>query len=197
MSFSMKYPRMVLVLLSGWTVTALRAQSASAPSPTSIGLFVGGGEALGAYATRLANGASLGLVVQQSLPARRFALRGTLSTHWHAVRGCVFVGSVCVGQHRISRIGSADVALAGRLAPAGAHWSPYLVVGGVAQTYDTNFPDNLRPSHPRRIGSLFGIGCDVRRDRVTYFGEWRRFAAPPGAFAQFNVGGRLAVGSRR
>jgi len=139
--------------------------------------------------------ASLGLIVQQPLPFRRLALRGTLSAQWHTVRGCVFVGSVCVDQHRITRIGSADIASVGRLSPPEAHWSPYLVLGGVSHTYDSNFPDNLPPSHPQRIGSLFGVGCDVRRDRVTYFGEWRRLSAPPGALAQFNIGGRLTVGS--
>lgn len=197
MSFSLRYSRAVLVLFSCWTVTQLRAQSASPPSTTSIGLIIGGGEALGAYASRLANGAGLGLIVQQSLPARRFALRGTLSTQWHTVSGCNIVGSDCVDQHRTTSIRSVDLALVGRILPTEAHWSPYVMLGGVAHSYDSHFPDDLLESHARRAGTLFGVGFDVDRDRATYFGEWRRLAAPPGSFAQFNIGGRLTLGSRR
>lgn len=179
----------VLVALCG---TRVRAQDAPV-QPVTFGVMAGGENVTGAilHATRglIRPGIALGALAQFPLAPRRLALRADVLFHW--VRDDVCYGfRDCGVTSEFSYVWSGSLSMVARLNDPATRWSPYVLAGAAAYSYD--FADgNIKALRPNHLGLQGGIGFEARPWKTTVFAEVRYMGIPPGGVLPFTIGMRF------
>jgi hypothetical protein len=110
---------------------------------------------------------------------------------FHLIRDDVCGGNRdCGSSPNMSYIISGSVAMIARLNGPATRWSPYILGGVGAYSYD--FEDgNIKALRPNHFGLQGGVGFEVRPRTATIFIEARYMAIPPGGVVPVTIGMRF------
>jgi len=185
--------RCIVLAISSVASVSARAQDVAGDQSVAFGFMAGIENVTGTIRDAtpgiIRPGAAVGALAQFPLTSRRFAVRADVMLHW--IHDDVCNGnSGCGVSQNFSYVWSGSVDFVARLNDRATRWSPYVLAGAGAYSYD--FADgNIKALHPSHVGLQGGIGFEARPARATIFAEIRYLNISPGGVLPVVLGVRF------